>query len=896
MILSNIQSFASQKVNRSVCLTYITLLIITAVLLVVGVGAPASALTGSGTSNDPYKISTADDLAQFRDIVNDGDNDAWGTLTNDIDMSQLSDAAERENWTPIGDNSISYIGTFNGAGYVINNLKIGRTYERYTGLFGCVYANGAVNNLSITGTIVSEAWYVGGIVGYNYGMVSNCNNFSNVTGGLYVGGVVGLNYGTVTNCNNSGTLTGYDGSISDCRALAGIVGCNSGNLDFSGIVANCVNYGFVNNVGDTSTETGGIVGRNTDTLTNCTNFGDVTGTKDVGGIVGLNVNGGEIGNSCNIGKVTGTTNIGSIVGENLRDLVTNCGWLQGTHSVGLGYNTGASTNAVSFTSAQQSSVVTTAIPSINKTTLYADKRETATISFTTYPSEPSNRFNAASGFMRNIMAESDAPGIVSIVSVTQSSGTVILRAQGSGTAKITVTADLYSTNFASVGNYITEPTQVEFTYYVTSIVPLEGISLSTNSLTLAPGSSTELSVIYSPENATNKNVTWTCSNPELIRLESTTTPGTVKLTALGTTIAPVTVTAQAEEGDYTASCSIAVREPSVTVTVKTAAEGGLYPDFGTFYVSDLSNGAVVEYPGVPVGKDGIMTCTILAQEKNYRLGVSLLNSLVSGIEASQDTEDFTDRPLYMIEGDTNSNNIIDGTDYTILVQRMHFGGGLSEYGLVGDLNYDGAVDDSDLMFFNSPVTHTGESRFMQKGFDMMGSSAETHTIATNSCTVTHSPVLQIEPTAPGSYEVSFKEATEPANMLQLALAGDIYNAVLSLPEGYELIGEHYCDGRTTVAIGNTAKDGVSIPADTPLLSVQSASEPRIDYAHSALQKATEAGIIDFPLTGGSSSLIDVPTPAAPVIQPSFGGSSGCNMGIGIFALLAAVPLFFTRKR
>ena len=179
---------------------------------------------------------------------------------------------------------------------------------------------------------------------------------------------------------------------------------------------------------------------------------------------------------------------------------------------------------------------------------------------------------------------------------------------------------------------------------------------------------------------------------------------------------------------------------------------------------------------------------------------------------------------------------------------------------------------------------------------MTGGTAETRTTATDSYTAARSSALQIEPAVLGSYEVSFKEATEPANMLQLALAGDIYNAVPSLPEGYELIGEHYDDGRTTVAIGNTAKDGVPIPAGTPILSVQSASEPRIDYTHSALQKATEAGIVDLPLTGGSSSLIDVPTPAAPVRQPSSGGSSGCNMGLGVFALLAALPLFFTRKR
>ena len=606
---------------------------------------------------------------------------------------------------------------------------------------------------------------------------------------------------------------------------------------------------------------GGVVGENFGTFKNCGNSGTVTGDEDVGGIVGEN-----------------------------RRTVENCGWLQGTSSVGIGVNYGDAGNVVQFNSAQRASVVTTAIPSIDKTTLYADKRETATISFTTYLSEPSNRFNAASGFMRNIKATSSAPDVVSIVSVTQSAGTVILRAEGSGTAEITVTADLYATNFANIGGYVSEPLSVTFTYHVTSIVPLEGIFLSADSLTLSSGSSTEISVIYTPENATNKNVTWTSSNTDLVSVEPTDTIGTAKITAIAITTEPVTITTTSEEGGYTASITVSVVQPIIPITLKIVTEDNLYPCFGTLYLTDPASGSVIKYPGTTVSSDGSLTRTVLAPESDFFLGVSLLNSLVSGTAVSPDTEDFTDSPLYMVEGDLNSDNVIDGTDYTILVQRMHYNSGLSDYGLVGDLNYDGQVNDQDLMFFNSPVTHTGEPRFMHKGFDMTDGSVEA---TTDSRISMRNSVLQIEPTMSGSYEISFKEATEPANMLQVALAGDIYDVTPSLPEGYELIGEHYDDGRTVVAIGSSAKDGVSIPADTPILSVQSASEPRIDYAHSSLQKATEAGVVDLPLTGGSSSLIDVPTPAAPARQS---GSSGCNTGLGVFALLTAVPLFLTRKR
>ena len=132
---------------------------------------PAHALTGSGTSSSPYIISTADDLAQFRDIVNGGDNDAWGVLTQNIDLSQLTDEAERENWTPIGyspseDKSSAYRGTFNGQGHEITNLQINRPEESNIGFFGYVSTGAVITDLSISGTVVGYS-YVGGIVGYN---------------------------------------------------------------------------------------------------------------------------------------------------------------------------------------------------------------------------------------------------------------------------------------------------------------------------------------------------------------------------------------------------------------------------------------------------------------------------------------------------------------------------------------------------------------------------------------------------------------------------------------------------------------------------------------------------------------------------------------------------------
>lgn len=886
--------------------------------------------TVTGTGTDIGGIVGYNSYTAVANNVNEGNisgNSEVGGIVGSIDNGGT--VVNCSNTGAInGGNMVGGItgNNFDGsASHCANSGEVTGTGERVGGIVGEGY-QGIITNCTNSGTVTGAGYYIGGVTGYNsgYSQVINCQNSNTVEGYRdNVGGVVGYNNGTVTSSSNSGVINGPtpSGTVT-FSGKGGVVGYNTGTVSScsnsgtvtgtayntggvvgqnmsTGTVTNCVNTGGIKG----ANEVGGVIGDNYGSALNCVNMGTVSGQSDIGGCFGQNSRDGQntpgtVRNCSNSGTVTGSEDTGGVIGElELSASATNCGWLHGSHSVGIVHNDGTASysNILSFTIEQQSSVVTTAIPSIDKTTLYTDKRETATISFKTYQSEPSNRFNAASGFMRNLNAESDSPDVVSIVSVNQTIGTVIVRAQGSGTAKITVTANLYATDFASIGKYVTEPTQVSLTYYVTSVVPLKGISLSTDSLTLAPGSSTELSVIYSPENATNKNITWTCSNPELVKIEPTANQGTVKVTALGTTIAPVTITAQAEEGGYTASCGVAVREPSASVTVKLLTEDGLYPALGTLYVADSVNGTVVEHPGVPVNKNGTMTCSILEQSDGYRLGAALLNSLISGIDASPDTEDFTDSPLYMIEGDLNNDNVIDGTDYTILVQRMHFGSGISDYGLTGDFNYDGVVNDQDLMFFNSPVTHTGEPRFMQKGFDMTGASVQTEAATVNSSASALDSALQIKPAEDGFYEISFKEATEPANMLQVALTGDIYAITPSLPEGYSLIGKHSGDGRTVIAIGNTFEGGVSIPADTPVLTVAAVSVPRIIYRHNAttMQVAEESGVRIIPLDGGQSSIIEVPSPAA---QSSSGSSSGCNTGLGAFALLAAVPLFCHKKQ
>lgn len=90
-----------------------------------------------------------------------------------------------------------------------------------------------------------------------------------------------------------------------------------------------------------------------------------------------------------------------------------------------------------------------------------------------------------------------------------------------------------------------------------STVAVESVSLDQKTLTLAEGENAKLTATVLPENATNKNVTWTSDNADVATVEN----GTVTAVAEGT--ANITVTT--EDGEHTATCAVTVnaKQPEV---------------------------------------------------------------------------------------------------------------------------------------------------------------------------------------------------------------------------------------------------------------------------------------------------------------------------------------------
>lgn len=252
------------------------LLLVMAILMPYG-GAWAQTASqpseGNGSEGSPYIITKAEELAWFRDAVNDGNYEICAKIADNVEVIDLKDfchAADASqnlkelSWEPIGNSDWSYVGTFDGNGKTITNLYINAT-QAYMGLFGRIYKS-TIKNLTF----------------------ENAN---------------------VTNTENDiGILAGYAGNGNTLQNIKISNTCQiKGGNDFTGGIAgyldgnayNCVNYATVQGTEDV----GGLVGYfESGTIKDCANYGDITGTSNVGNLIGNAY-------TCNLNNVLGTGNV-----------------------------------------------------------------------------------------------------------------------------------------------------------------------------------------------------------------------------------------------------------------------------------------------------------------------------------------------------------------------------------------------------------------------------------------------------------------------------------------------------------------------------------------------------------------------------------------------------------
>lgn len=342
---------------------------------------------GEGTEEDPYQISNAAELALLHEkMVEEYENlknhykRAHYILTADISLNDTSDfdhwetAGPEYSWMPIGFDTTSFSGVFDGNGYTISGLYINTncgmgneySFNNY-GLFDTV--NSTVKNVKVDKSYIAVSGSphgVGSIAGAltNEAILDNCssnavmNCYENSCGGIagvaYGGvdtGIVDegeereIKYSTISNCSFAGQITqAKDGAMT---YIGGIIGECDGNIDA------CVNNGTIIFAGDNVDSVGGIAGRMSEgTISNCENLGSLicqtseTGFSIAGGIVGkvfVSATGSEkymsrgatIKDCENSGTVEGQMYAGGIAGQFSNDRNDYCSTISGCVNTGV---------------------------------------------------------------------------------------------------------------------------------------------------------------------------------------------------------------------------------------------------------------------------------------------------------------------------------------------------------------------------------------------------------------------------------------------------------------------------------------------------------------------------------------------------------------------------------
>lgn len=255
---------------------------------------------------EKFVITSVSDLQTFADAVNEGDydgkTDAVVTLDADLDLAGIA-------WTPMGDTSHDFAGTFDGQGHTISNLTIGTADAPITGelagLFGVV--EGTVKNLFLDEVSVNAnvGYYVGGLAAYAVGPIENCHitklDMDAVASG--VGGLIG--YATSGNSIYGCSVSGEIAVKSGCQGVGGFIGSMGKNaqITYSGATVS------VTAPKERSTNAGGFIGRGNGErdaraiVKNCYSKGAVTGGAYAGGFTG-SMAGMDIQNCYATGNVT----------------------------------------------------------------------------------------------------------------------------------------------------------------------------------------------------------------------------------------------------------------------------------------------------------------------------------------------------------------------------------------------------------------------------------------------------------------------------------------------------------------------------------------------------------------------------------------------------------------
>ncbi len=344
---------------------------------------------GDGTEQNPWQISTIEQLDSVRYFLDD-----HFELTNDLNFtgSIYDSINSQEGWIPIGTSSDRFTGSFNGKGFVIENLYINKIGVGNVSLFGYIYSANldslSVLNCNVLGgssdtgclvsvvsnSTISSCTVSGRVSGYsNVGSIAGniidnssvilCKSNSIIEGHYDVGGLFGslLQGSRVEDCTTAGSVSG----VNNVGGLIGIInnGCIVNNCEsnnevegseyvggFAGkLESSTINRGIVNCHVLGTDFVGGFTGICDDgsTIEKCYAIGSVQGADYVGGLAGSVRYNSTVKRSYVSTYVVGYDNVGGFIGELFYlSNIYNCyatGQVEGGYDIGgfIGYNSSA---------------------------------------------------------------------------------------------------------------------------------------------------------------------------------------------------------------------------------------------------------------------------------------------------------------------------------------------------------------------------------------------------------------------------------------------------------------------------------------------------------------------------------------------------------------------------
>ncbi|WP_288276211.1 hypothetical protein [uncultured Prevotella sp.] len=229
---------------------------------------------------DNYLIKTHEDLIGLAGYANGGGDTEGKTFLQVADIvfphtTNWNNSASTEiNYIAIGyyidtNNKSRFEGTYDGGGHTISGIRIYRggdtNSDCYQGLFGIINLGSIVRNVNLADTRITGYDSTGGIVGYNYGTITDCTVAANV-----------CIHSVITNSYSHGGIVGTNNKIVQCSVSSAILTVKSGT---SGVYY------------------GGIAGKNySSTITDCIAVGAV--------IPDVNARGAIVGRQNNYGTLT----------------------------------------------------------------------------------------------------------------------------------------------------------------------------------------------------------------------------------------------------------------------------------------------------------------------------------------------------------------------------------------------------------------------------------------------------------------------------------------------------------------------------------------------------------------------------------------------------------------